>query len=397
MIRILLIFTLLFASAWVGIQLNADQGYVMVAYDMWTLETTLSVALLTLLLSFSLLYLTLKILRGFIHLPSSWHQWRTRRRIQKAQLKTRRGLIEFSEGYWQQAKNHLIKALPDADTPLLNYLTAARAAQEMGDSRLRDEYLRKAQHSMPEAKIAVELTQAQLQLANQQWEQALATLRHLQTLAPHHPYVLKQLMHLYQQVKDWPQMVALLPELKSHQVVKGEQYKRLQQHTYLQFMHELIKQNQHDDAKELFAALPRFLKDDPEILAVFARFLIAKQTYQEAEQLLRHRLKKQFNSELITLYGQIPGEVASLDFAESFLKNAPDCAALYLCIGRLSLSQHLWGKARAYFEKSIALKPTPAAYTELGQLLEELSDESGACIAYRNGLLLARQNKTRSD
>ena len=130
--------------------------------------------------------------------------------LKKHKLTTRKGLIEYSEGYWQKAKNHLIQALPNTDTPLLNYLTAARAAQKMGDSQLRDHYLREAQQSMPEAKIAVELTQAQLQLANHQWEQALATLRHLHDLAPQHPYVLKLLMNLYKEVRDWPQLIAIL-------------------------------------------------------------------------------------------------------------------------------------------------------------------------------------------
>lgn len=68
---------------------------------------------------------------------------------------------------------------------------------------------------MPEAKIAVELTQAELQLANHQWEQALATLKHLQDIAPRHPYVLKLIMQLYQEVKDWPQLITILPDLKS--------------------------------------------------------------------------------------------------------------------------------------------------------------------------------------
>ncbi len=114
----------------------------------------------------------------------AFKQWNAHRLTQNAQAITRKGLIEYSEGYWQKAQNHLMQALPNADTPLLNYLTAARAAQKMGDSTLRDHYLREAQQSMPEAKIAVELTQAQLQLANNQWEQALATLRHLHDLAP---------------------------------------------------------------------------------------------------------------------------------------------------------------------------------------------------------------------
>src|SRR5690606_25675395 len=204
-------------SVYLGIQLNYDPGYVLIAINHWTVETTLWVAVCGLLLLYILTHLVLQFSHKIARTPRAVNKWNSRRLAHKAQATTRKGLIEYSEGYWQKAKTHLIQALPNTDTPLLNYLTAARAAQKMGDSQLRDHYLREAQQSMPEAKIAVELTQAQLQLANHQWEQALATLRHLQDLAPRHPYVLKLLMDLYKEVRDWPQLIALLPDLKKYQ------------------------------------------------------------------------------------------------------------------------------------------------------------------------------------
>ncbi len=239
MIRLILIFLVLLISVYLGIQLSRDPGYLLITVHHWSIETTLWVAIFALIIAFFLLHGLLLLLRKLHRSPSTLRNWRARRRSQKAQAKTQQGLIEFSEGYWSQAQNHLIKALPDTESPLLNYLTAARAAQEMGNNQLRDNYLREAQQSMPDAKIAVGLTQAQLQLANQQWEQALATLRHLQDLAPHHPYVLKLLMRLYQEVKDWQQLIALLPELKKYQVVSGMAFTRLQQQTYLQAISDL--------------------------------------------------------------------------------------------------------------------------------------------------------------
>ncbi|MDI1352729.1 MAG: heme biosynthesis HemY N-terminal domain-containing protein, partial [bacterium] len=201
MIRIILAFIILLGSVVLGIQLNNDPGYILIAINHWTIETTVWFALFSLFLLFLLVHLILQLTHKITKTPAEIKQWNTRRLAQKAQAITRQGLIEYSEGYWKKAQDHLIKALPNTDTPLLNYLTAARAAQKMGDSQLRDHYLREAQQSMPEAQIAVELTQAQLQLANHQWEQALATLRHLQDLAPRHPYVLKLLISLYEQVR----------------------------------------------------------------------------------------------------------------------------------------------------------------------------------------------------
>jgi len=388
MIRTLKIFIVLLISVWLGIQLYQDPGYLLIAINKWTIETTLGVAIPSLVLSFLIVHAILLMLHWITHTPGAWRTWLAKRRSHDAQKKTRQGLIEFSEGHWLRAKNYLINALPDTETPLLNYLTAARAAQEMGDSKLRDDYLREAQQSMPEAKIAVELTQAQLQLANRQWEQALATLRHLQDLSPQHPYVLKLLMHLYEEVKDWPQLIALLPALKRHKIVSDQAFNQIQKNAWLQSMTDLIKQNQTEALTNLVNSLPKNLANDPDLLAEYSRYLLQNHEDAQVELLLRRCLQKQFNEELIILYGQIKGGEPKLSFAEGLLKTNPHSAGLYLCLGGISQSNRLWGKAKTYFEESIKLRPTPACYAKLGALLEQLDDHAGACDAYRQGLLL---------
>ncbi|WP_115304086.1 heme biosynthesis HemY N-terminal domain-containing protein [Legionella beliardensis] len=393
MVRILSIFIVLLLAMWLGIQLSHDPGYLLIAINHWTIETTLGVAIIGLLLSFILLHLLLLLLNRLAHFPEKYQHWKIKRRAQKAQAKTRQGLIEFSEGYWQSAKNHLIKALPDTDAPLLNYLTAARAAQELGDYQLRDRYLREAQQSMPEAKVAVELTQAQLQLANQQWEQALATLRHLQSLTPHHPYVLKLLMYLYKEVRDWPQLINLLPELKRNQIVTAETFERLRRYTYLQAMSDLIKFSQTNALDELVNQLPKPLKHDPELMACYCQYLLQNNQNELAESILRRCLRRQYHDELITLYGQFYIDEKQLQFAETLLKKYPNSPALYLCLGRLSAANHLWGKAKTYIENSLTLAPSPEAYIEIGKLYERLGEQTQACQAYREGLNLAQKNK----
>ncbi|WP_419421191.1 heme biosynthesis HemY N-terminal domain-containing protein [Legionella sp. D16C41] len=392
MFRILSVFIIFLLAIWLGLQLSHDPGYLLIALNHWTIETTLSIAIISLVLSFIVFHFILLLLNRLAHFPERYHYWRTKRRAQKAQAKTRQGLIEFSEGYWQSAKNHLIKALPDTDAPLLNYLTAARAAQELGDYQLRDKYLREAQQSMPEAKVAVELTQAQLQLANQQWEQALATLRHLQSLTPHHPYVLKLLMYLYKEVRDWPQLINLLPELKRNQIVTAEAFEHLRKYAYLQAMSDLIKFSQTDALENFVSQLPKSLKNDPDLMSSYCEYLLETEQYDLAEFVLKRCLRKQYDEKLVALYGQFYINEEQLKFAESLLKKHPNSAALYLCLSRLSSASHLWGKAKTYTEKSLSLTPSPDAYIEIGRLYERLGEQQKACQAYRDGLNLAQKN-----
>ena len=388
MIRMLYIFALLVVGIFLGVKLSHDPGHVLISINHWTVEATLWVSIAVLLLLFIVLHTLLVLFNQITHLSGNYSKWKSRRRARKARQTTRKGLIEFSEGYWSLAKKHLIKALPDTDTPLLNYLTAARAAQEMGDSQLRDDYLREAQQSMPEARIAVELTQAQLQLANQQWEQALATLRHLQDLAPHHPYVLKLLINLYQEVRDWPQLITLLPELKKYKVMTGEAFETLRQHTLLQAMSDLTKTSNEQALTQMVNGLPKQLKHDPDLMACYCDFLIKNDRKIEAESILRRCLRNECNDKLITLYGQFYTDEKQLAFAESLLKQT-NSAALHLCLGKLNLANNLWGKAKACFEESIFLAATPDAYAELGKLYEQLGEPEQACRAFRQGLELS--------
>lgn len=393
MMRIIFAFIILLGSVFIGIQLKDDPGYVLIAINHWTIETTLSIAIIGLLLVFIFIHLFLQLCHHIVTMPRTISQWNSRRLAHKAQATTRQGLIEYSEGYWQKARNHLIQALPNTDTPLLNYLTAARAAQKMGDSQLRDHYLREAQQSMPEAKIAVELTQAQLQLANHQWEQALATLRHLQDLAPRHPYVLKLLMKLYQQVRDWQQLIALLPDLKRNQVISATAFEQLQQHIYLQAISDMARQNQPESLATLFNSLPKTLSYDPEITAEYARFLMKHNASPQAEAIITRCLRKEFDSQLIDLYGLLIGDEQQLAFAESLLKKNPHSAALLLCLGRLCNTHHLWGKAKLYLQQSIELTPSAPAYFELGTLYERLNDPILASEHFKKGLALATGNE----
>lgn len=389
MIRALLAFFLLLAAIFAGIQLSKDPGYLLIAINHWTVETTLWFAIFALILLFALMYLVLRLLSRINHSPAYIKQWHERRKKYKARQITRRGLIEFSEGYWQKARQHLIQAIPGTDAPLLNYLTAARAAQNLGDSQLRDDYLRQAQRSMPEAKIAVELTQAELQLANQQWEQALATLRHLQDLAPHHPYVLKLLMHLYQEIQDWQQLILLLPELKKHRVVSQQTYCDLENIAYQQQLAELIRRKDKDAIEHLITALPRSQRYNNLLFADYCQYLINQGQYERAEAELKRLLKNEFNSNLIELYGLCPSNEKQINFAEGFLKKYPHNAALFLCLGELCGHYQLWGKAKSYLQMSLELQPDPLVYARLAKLYEQLHEYQMANDCYKKGLLLS--------
>jgi len=384
---------ILLLAAFLGIQLKEDPGRILISINQWTLETTVWFGIVSLIIAFILLHALLVFIKKLSIVPQKIKNWQQERQVKRAQAMTRKGLIEFSEGYWSLAKKHLTQALPFAETPLINYLTAARAAQELGENQRRDDYLRQAQQSMPETTIAVELTQAQLQLADQQWEQALATLKHLQAIAPRHPHVLKLLMSLYQELKDWPQLIALLPQLKKEDVISEAVYNNLRLDAYSNAIQDLTKNHQGQDLADFMKNCPKDIKTNPEIIALYAGYFIQEKEFNKAETILRAALKKELNEQLITLYGLFFIRKEQIAFAEELLKKNPSSASLYLCLGRLCLANQLWGKAESYLEKSIELKPNAEAYAELAQYYAARNQHKKACNAYQAALDMGFKGK----
>ena len=382
LLKTFFLFAVLLLSVYFGVYLQHDSGYVVFVLNDWTVETSIWIALLALILLILSIYLSYSLINKIINIPQTIKRWRNIFNMHRSQNKTRQGLIEFNEGHWKMAKKHLIDALPNAETPLLNYLTAARAAQEMGDNKQRDNFLRQAQQSMPEAKIAVELTQAQLQIANNQWEQALATLQHLQVLSPKHPYVLKLLLELYEEIKDWPQLIKLLPSIKRLKLISNTAFTKKQQHAYFMQLTYLIAQNNSAEIKSFYQSLPKELRYATNINLAYANYLLTCDQHKEAEGLLRKQLGKNVDDELLATYSKLNAEYVNLNYIESLLKHNKT-AAINLCLGKICLTKQLWGKAQIYLQESIKILPSRDAYTALGNLYEKENKSTEALTAYR--------------
>lgn len=387
----LLLVTLLVLGAAVGFTLLAqhDPGYLLLSYGGWSVESSLSLFLLAIALGFALFYLLLRLLFGTLHLPGRLAFWRRQRRALRARRATNRGLLALAEGNWPRAERFLSRYAASSDTPLLNYLGAARAAQKQGADARRDDYLSQAYQSMPDAALAVGLTQAEVQLAANQTEQALATLRHLRTIAPKHAYVLNLLRKVYERLESWDDLLELMPELTRQHLLSQEEAAALSQRLYrkrLQLAGERL-----DTLHHCWDQIPKALRDNPALRHDYAQRLMKLGAHGEAEQQLGDYLKKQWDPALIRLYGQIRGEdpAQQLALAERWVREYEHHPEQLLALARLCFANKLWGKGRSYLEASIGFEPRAESYCELGQLLEQTGEKGRAAECFRNGLQLA--------
>ena len=370
---------------------HKDLGRVSFSFVGFSFETNLVVfgaAALCALFAVLVLIKTWELINNlFIYFGSR----RKQRLTEKAHNSLTQGFIEYAEGRFEHSEKILLQHIKYSDNRLLVYLTAARAAQQLGAHERRDEYLRKAHLEVPDADIAIGLTKAELQLAHDQVEQALATLEQINSLTENHPYVLTLLANTYKHLQDWDSLKQILPALKKHGKLSAENFLTLEVAVCKGQLTNLARSDDSGLLIDLWNETSRHLKDIPQVIEKYARLLISVKAAGEAETILRHYLDKNWHESTIILYSELDVMVDNkqLEAVEDWLEDHQQNAWLLLALGKMCISRSLWGKARNYLEASISIRPMPENYLKLARLLEEHMNEPVAAQEYyRQGLHL---------
>ena len=369
---------------------SADPGYVLIAWGSKTIEMSVWTAIVIFLTSAWLLYLLLRVWRRTWHFPRFIGGWFDSRNLRLNHNRTTRGMIAFIEGHWRRARKLLVKVAEGSDSPLLYYLMAARSSHQLGETKEMEYYLRRAAESTDGADLAVGLTQAEMQLADGQLEQCLATLIRVRGVSAEHPGALKLLVSVYRGLGDWEQLRQLLPALKNAAILSEADLAQLQIEVYPQII--VAAAGREDSIVEIEASwqlVPKTLRTNGELVKTYATALLNAGSDDKAEAALHSALRKNWDEELIRLYGLVPSSNPhkQLIVCESWLRERNNSAPLLLTLGRLSLANELWGKAREYFETSLSFNATADVYAELGRLAAHLGETEKSVRYFQQGLL----------
>lgn len=366
--------------------IRSDAGYVLISLGTVSIEMSFWLALFLWLLGSAALWLLVVLgTSGIAGLKALWvKMWHGKQR--RARRKTFQGLLEFMAGNWRLAKKQLLQSAVQSEMPLVNYLAAAHSSYEMGQQDQAYELLHKADQLPGNHQLVVLLTQARMQLDAKQYEQCLAALQRARELSPHHPVLLNLSKQVYLALSDWRAIGELLPLLRKYGNLPGDDGDTLEA-----AMHRALLLSADKDIDSVWHNLPNRLQKEAEFLAIYVELLMAHQREEEAETLLRKQLPKQWDKILLLHYGKVVGAdvVKQLQAAEQWEKERPNDSTLLLTLGRLSLRNQLWGKARDYFEQSVALQEDPQTHAELARLYANLGQAEQSTDHYRRGLQLS--------
>ncbi len=377
----IIVVVVLFLSAFGAHFLLADPGYVVINIRGYVIEMSVPV-----LVGFAVLLLvTAWLIRKIIVAPRRLGEAAGRYRSARSGQKLTKGMIAVAEGNFARGEKMLARAASTSDSPLFNYLQAARAAHLQGRDERRDEWLRLAYAETPEASNAVLLTQAEFQLDRGQHEQALATLRRLEEDSKNHAHALALMGRLYFRLEDWGALGELLPRLHKNTNLPPETLDKWTVRVHAEALDTAADVEVLDQA---WKAVARKHKNDVGLLESYYRGLMRNGAHDRAEKELAAALRSNWRGPLVTLFGLVEATdtTKQLKRAEGWLKNHGEDPDLLLAAARLCLRNELWGKARSYLETVISMRPTPEAYREYGSLLTEMGEADAAADAYRDGL-----------
>lgn len=391
----LLVLLVVAAAAALGMAIAQNAGYVLVAYQGFRFEASLWATLGLIAVIWAGFYglrFLLGLLLGSIGMVNPWSG---RNRTRRVRLSAEQGFLDLQEGRWARAQRHLRRAAEGSEQPLMYYLGAARAAQQLGQSEEADVLLERALDSQPKAELAVALAHAELQIARGDGAAALETLQAMHKRYPGHHQVLRELAQLYRDRNDYSALLDLLPQLRKSKALETQQLAALELHTWQGRLDAAAQEgaNPVQALQTAWQQISTTLRQQPELLLSYTEKLHRFGADDEVEGLLRKAIKLNYDARLVRLYGLLRSKdsLKQLQVAEGWLMQQPKDPQLLLSLGRLCLGCALWGKARDYFEASVVLQADAESCAELARLLGRMGDIERSNQLFEQGLALRGQ------
>lgn len=363
----------LFTAAVAVALLAKNPGYVVLVYPPYRFELSLTLFSLGLLALLAATYFTVHVLLAAFRLPSKVRQYREQRELSQGRTAMMEALSAFFEGRYAAAEKAAVRAMNSGDKSGINPIIAARSAHELREFDKRDHYLANSEgKSVGESTMRL-IAKTEFMLDEKQPQLALNTLKELNASGKHkHIGALQLELKAQQQSRNWDGVLNAVSQLEKRSALASVVAIQLRQQAWLE---KLRAQAEDLNALQtLWKTIPDELKQRTQIAKLTAASFIKLRECKSAQKILTDSLNAQWDSELVSLYGDCQGNnsIAFIEQAEKWLNLHSDDAGLLLALGKLCLHHELWGKAQSYLDASNSLSPSRAAYTTLAELAEKL-------------------------
>jgi HemY protein len=389
MIRLLLLAIVLVGGLIVGTTFADQQGYVLISVAETTIEMSLTTLVLFIGALIAGLFLLEIVVKRILSVSNFTRGWFSARHLRKARYNTFKGMIKLHEGEWKEAERLITKGGRHNDFPLLNYLAAAEAAQGRQHIEQRDAYLKLASEQ-PGSHLAVALTSAKLQMREEQYEFALATLQSVNVDYPHNPVLLDLLKDCYLALNEWQALKNIIHPLTKGNLITEQQALELEEKVECGILALIATNKGTTGLLDHWQSLPKKLKKHIPILVCLIRQLHNRKADSEAYILLRDNLKKRNDDRLIELLPTLnlpdyhPATVLLEDLARYDIRNP----IIQSTLAQLYMRTQKWQPAREHFEAALAIREDMSDYAYLARVLDKQNRKQAAADISRKALTM---------
>ena len=371
--------------------MQADPGYVLIAVGGKVIEMRFWLAALMFIALFIGLWITKDIVMGTFRFAVASFRWLPAKNQALLWQRQERAMAAMWQGNLREAHRHLVKIAKtkSQQNDVLSLINAANSATDLNQLAEADAFLKRAEAQFDKNhKVQLLLSRARFYQKQNNTQQAQALASQALSQNPLHTGALTLLLNTYRQHNDWSALQTLLPRIKKTQLLNNDDLVALEL-AIDQGLLANTKDAQQLDA--LWQSLAKNRRSDTALTTFYIQQLLRVGCDDAANTLLRKLLKNQFSPALIHLFASLKTDdpTANLQYAERWLPEQPNNADLFFALGRIAERGELWGKAKSYFEKSLALQPSPAIYAALANLNAKLGDHKTSASLYQQGLLLS--------
>ena len=362
----------------------SDPGYLLIAFGERTIETSL-LAVLILILICCLLVKLVAMVFGWINPGRVLRVTKSLDERIKANNKkdTLSGLLYFARGNWRSSYSLLTKSITNEDEGIINYLAAAYAAYRADEFQDSLKCLEEAERKYPEKNFTVNFIKSRILYDSGQAEEAALVLAKIQKVSPDDLDLLALAKNLLLELKNWSEMEDLLPRLKKTKIITSGEEDQIRLQILIGQLDKIWNDRKGEseediqlNLKDIWKTVPGRFRSNEELVNNYVSLLIKANAPADALKTLESAINKKWSNALISDYGKqdFKEEAHQLAIAEKWIKKRPDDSNLLLCLGRISIKNKSWSKAKSYLERSINILPSAEGYGELSRLCDYLGD-----------------------
>lgn len=387
MILFIIAILVLAAGLFFGAQLTGHKGYVLLVIENTNYELSVTTALIIIGCVFLVIILLAWLLFTLLQWNSSTRQWLSKWGKQKNESTLGKGFLALASGEYKQACHLLNKAASRSPFPEVAYLFAFKGAWELGDLKLQNRFIQKAQTHAQDP-LAVLFSLAQAQAAQEQYQLASETLAELQDLKLTNPAVLQLQMRVQLALKQWRSAQGSLSKLIKAKLVSESQAEQLLLQVYQGRFTELAKAHDHRSLAELWNSLPRKDKKLESVRMAICTAFIDAGDPKAAYQLLGDLIANDPNSPYLPLLCQLQLDdyYPVLEQVRALYEKYENNHELQSVFAQLLVKSEKWQEAVPLLKFVLSVRETYEDLMALGLALEHLGQYQAAIQAYKQAI-----------